>query len=222
MPRNIRIRDEVEGCLAVAGHHATAEAVGRLCSYFALLMEWNQRVNLTGFRDPAAAVRKHLGDTLTLLPHLPSCNFSFLDIGTGAGVPGLLLKILRPGADAWLVDAVRKKVSFLCYAVATLGLTGVHSLHVRLQEGARPPGLPEEGVDVVVSQAMTSVTQLVRLSAGLLAEGGRIIAMKGRYAEDDRRRDLVLMKEFGMEIRIVHPKNVSAGKERSLVIVSRR
>ncbi len=217
----MRISSAVERVLAAGRVETPPEIPARLTAYFELLMEWNRRVNLTGFHDGAAAVEKHLGDTITLLPHLPAEPFPLLDIGTGPGVPGLLLAVLRPDIEVWACDAVRKKVSFVLFCAARLELKNLKVLHQRLDPRVESSSLPSCFFKVVVSQAMTSAGGLARLAAPYLAHDGYIIAMKGSYPEGDRERDSVVFNKLGVSARVIPTYHPTTGGERCLVVITR-
>ncbi len=220
LPRNTRIKEAVASCLHEARCVVSPECLDALSLYFSLLSQWNERINLTGLKGVEEMVAKHLGDTLPLLSFIPEGHLKVLDVGTGAGVPGLILKLLRPSVEMWLVDAVRKKVSFLRFVVAQLSLKGTHPLHLRLGPDTDPSLFPEGGFDLVVSQAMTSASGLAAIVSPFLKREGRVIAMKGRYGDADRGRDDMVLKELGMESRVISLGISKGGKERSLVIIS--
>ncbi len=150
-----------------------------LLTYFSTLHDWNRSINLTGIREPDILVYKHLGDSLIFESFTDKAAGSLLDIGTGQGVPGLVLKIIRPDIHVVLAEAVKKKCSFLRYVSSLLRLTGIEVEEGRLEKGARPKGTPEGGFDMVVSQAAGSLEWLLNLSAPLVSEKGKIASLKG-------------------------------------------
>ena len=152
---------------------------------YGLLMEANRRVNLTALRTEEEVVVKHFLDSLTLLA-LPLWDgpWRVLDLGTGAGFPGLPLKIVRPELEITLLDATRKKVDFVAQAIEALGLKGAKALWGRAEEVAR---LPEhrEAYHRVVARAVAPLCVLAELSLPFLALGGRMVALKGPRAEEE-------------------------------------
>src|SRR5512143_3902603 len=130
--------------------------------------KWNARINLTTVTDPREVVVKHFLDSIALCPLLPEGSFRAADIGTGAGFPGLAIKLVRLDMEITLVEPVHKKASFLKQAVRLLGLTGVTVLAERL--GPDPEELAER-FDVVFSRAFKGPDELLPLAAGLLADG---------------------------------------------------
>ncbi|HVE84549.1 MAG TPA: 16S rRNA (guanine(527)-N(7))-methyltransferase RsmG [Myxococcales bacterium] len=152
-------------------------AADLLRRYAAELLRWNARVNLTAITDPEEVVEKHLLDSLAIAPEVAGAR-SLLDVGCGAGLPGLPMKVFSPELSVVLVDAVAKKIGFVKAVAAGLGLQGVTALHRRLE------GHPEaEGVapaEVVVSRAFANLETFVPLARAYAAPGGRIIAMLGK------------------------------------------
>jgi 16S rRNA (guanine527-N7)-methyltransferase len=158
------------------------------------LRQWNEKFNLTAITDPTEIAVKHFLDSLAAGPEL-SDSGSLLDVGSGAGFPGIPLKIIRPGLRVTLIDASRKKVAFLKNVVRRLGLQGVDVRHCRAEELART-GQGEDPVrgqaadkpvpfDTVISRALGELEDFVRLSLPLVAPSGRIIALKGRITDGE-------------------------------------
>lgn len=154
---------------------AQCEALDRL---FHELNDWNQRINLTAIRDPAQQVTKHVLDSLSLHPWLRGARIA--DIGTGAGFPGLPLALVNPDKQFVLIDSVNKKLRFVEHAAQAMGLRNVSVLHTRAQDYQ-----PEPRFDCVVSRAMGSIENFVKWCGHLCVSGGRLLAMKGRYPEEE-------------------------------------
>lgn len=146
----------------------------RLLAYLALLQRWNAHFNLTAVRNPAQMVVRHLLDSLAVLPHL--AGERLVDLGTGAGLPGIPLALARPELEVTLVDSNGKKVRFLRAAVRELGLANVRPVQARVEAltGRWP---------CVTSRAFASLEDMLRLGGHLVAPGGRLLALKGRYPE---------------------------------------
>jgi len=156
-----------------------ADQQARLLAYQDLIAKWNRVYNLTAVRDPAEMLTHHLLDSLSVvLPlrrHAAGRSLRLLDVGSGAGLPGVVLAIAEPGWQITCVDTVGKKASFIQQAAAELGLRQLRSQHARIEE------LPPAGADVVTSRAFASLSDFTRLTAKHLAPvGGTWMAMKGK------------------------------------------
>lgn len=147
------------------------------------LLRWNAKVNLTAIVDPFEVLDKHILDSLGVAPSLSTDARSLLDVGTGAGFPGLPLALVRPELEVWLVDAVAKKVGFVKHAIATLGLSPrVRALHVTLQGNPEREGL--RPFDAAVSRAFRDVPGWAALAAAYVRSGGQLLAMAGGGSEE--------------------------------------
>jgi 16S rRNA (guanine527-N7)-methyltransferase len=148
----------------------------RLLDYLTLMDKWNQAYNLTAIRKPLEMVDKHLLDSLSLLSHVQDAPL--LDVGAGAGLPGLVIAIVRPGVDVTLVDAVDKKVQFMQHVIRTLQLPNARAIHSRIEDmhGHYPQ---------ITSRAFASLADFVNLTRPLLGAGGVWLAMKGQIPQDE-------------------------------------
>ena len=151
--------------------------------YLQELVEWNKRFNLTGIRDPEDIVIKHFVDSLSPLPYLEPFG-RLLDIGPGAGFPSIPLKIAAPGLQAHLVEANRKKVSFLKHIIRTLKLESVIVLHSRF-EHLDPPDQP---FNIIISRAFTRLEPLLELVAPFMEPCTTLVAMLGPASAKDHPR----------------------------------
>lgn len=142
------------------------------------LMKWNKRMNLTAIRDPLAVAEKHFIDSLIPAPMVPP-ETSLLDVGSGGGFPGIPLKILIPSLKLTLIDASRKKVSFLKYIIRTLNLVDAGAYHVRIEKLAGNKAYAKH-FGVIISRALFDLQSLVIKTWPLLSEKGIIIGLKGR------------------------------------------
>ena len=153
----------------------------QLLAYLALMAKWNKTYNLTAVRDPLAMVTHHLLDSLAVLAHLPMpAHGSLADAGSGAGLPGIPIAIMRPDWRVVLAEANQKKAAFLRQAMIGLGLG-----NVRVHEGRVENWRPAQLFACVISRAFARLAQFARACAHLLAREGSLVAMKGSLRDDE-------------------------------------
>jgi 16S rRNA (guanine527-N7)-methyltransferase len=162
--------------LAALGLDLPPTILADLQLYLEELKLWNARINLTGLKTHRDIVIKHFLDSLAVLPFLEAAA-SLVDLGSGAGFPGLVLKLARPPMALSLVEARRKKAAFLEYLVARLRLTGVAVVPTHLTPARARQWQPK--VQAVVSRATFALPRFLELAAPLLAPGGLVLALKG-------------------------------------------
>jgi len=147
------------------------------------LMKWNQKINLTAITDPFEVAVKHFLDSIVPV-QIISPNASLLDIGSGGGFPGIPLKISLPSLSVTLIDASRKKVSFLKHIIRILELKNIEALHIRAEEFANKPDVAKT-FDVIISRAFSSMTTFAMTALPFLKKEGVIIAMRGNVSADE-------------------------------------
>lgn len=174
---------------------ATEEQINQFLIYLAELKKWNRAYSLTALRTDEDIIIKHFLDSLLFLKVLPSHIKSVADIGSGAGFPGIPMKIMSPGLAMTLIEPVQKKVLFLEHMQRTLHLAGFEVKQMRIED------VKDLQVDAVVTRALFSVAELIRKGERLLREKGVLILSKGPKVEDElkdqehtaiRQSDLVL------------------------------
>lgn len=156
----------------------SAAALAQLADYVGLLAKWSKVYNLTAVRQPRQMVTRHVLDSLAVVPFL--IDGSLLDVGTGAGLPGVPIAIARPDLAVTLLDANAKKLRFVRQAVAELRLGNIEVVQARMQEYQ-----PGRAFDMVISRAVSSLEELYRQSRHLLAPRGRMLFMKGALPEEE-------------------------------------
>ena len=182
----------------------------KLVAHLDLLDDWNQRMNLTAIRDRPAQLTKHLLDSLTVLPYLHGERIA--DVGSGAGFPGIPLAIVEPHRHFSLVESTGKKCRFLEHVRDTLQLANVEVVQSRAEAYK-----PDMRFDTVIARAVGPVADLVKVAGALVVGGGRLLAMKGRYPEDE-----LAARLNGWKVAAVHPLTVPGlGEERHLVELCR-
>ena len=177
----------------------SARQLQALADYLALLQRWNQTYNLTAVRDPAAMLSHHLADCLAVLAPLDAQlkQGRVLDVGSGGGLPGAVLAIMRPDLDITCVDTVGKKAAFIRQAAGQLALPNLHAAHARVEQLRLAP------FDLITSRAFASLADFVALSRPLLAPQGVWMAMKGKRPSDELAALLSDVAVFHVEPLIV-------------------
>jgi 16S rRNA (guanine527-N7)-methyltransferase len=159
----------------------TPAQLAQLHAYVALLAKWNRTYNLTAIREPERMVTHHLLDALAVVPHLPRrAQLRVLDVGSGGGVPGIPLAIVRPDWRVACVDSNHKKIAFVTQAAIELKLSNVEAHATRIEDFA-----PVAPFDVVISRAFSDLATFVHSSARHVAQGGVLAAMKGVHPDEE-------------------------------------
>jgi 16S rRNA (guanine527-N7)-methyltransferase len=154
------------------------EVQQKLLAYMALLQKWNKVYNLTAVRDPLEMVTLHLLDSLSVLPYVNSKNL--LDVGSGGGLPGVVLAICKPELQVTTIDAVQKKVIFMRQVKGELGLDNLTPVHARVEDFK-----PVAPFEIVISRAFSEIALFINLTKHLIAENGQWLAMKGVMPADE-------------------------------------
>jgi 16S rRNA (guanine527-N7)-methyltransferase len=187
------------------------DSADALLAYLGLLARWNQTYNLTAIRDPQEMLVKHLLDSLSLMPHLH--GHSLADIGTGAGLPGIPLAIMRADLQVALVESNGKKARFMRHALRELGLSNARVIESRAEDVAETGAF-----DCLSSRAFGTLAEFIRVAGHLLAPDGQMLAMKGARPSAE---EAVLPQ--GWVVATVHALAVPGlDAERHLVVLERR
>ena len=160
------------------GQDLPPESIDKLTRLLAELTRWNKRINLTAIRDPGAMVSGHILDSLAVRPMLS--GHRVLDIGTGAGFPGLPLAIAEPGIEFRLLDSNGRKISFVRHVIGELGLSNAVAIRLRAEDYA-----PAERFDTVIARALASIPRLLELAGHLIREDGVLLALKGKHPAEE-------------------------------------
>lgn len=166
--------EAIQKALAELGQIYPEKAADKFATLLFELARWNQRVNLTAIRDPEDMITGHLLDSLSVRPMLSGSRI--LDVGTGAGFPGLPLAIVEPEKSFMLVDSNNKKIMFVDHVVALLGLTNVTAEKARTEDFA-----PGKRFATVIARAVAALPRLIEIAGHHVREDGVFIALKGRY-----------------------------------------
>lgn len=189
----------------------TKEQQNKIINYLIILSKWNSVYNLTAIRDPKEMMTHHVLDSLSAVPAFTEAQ-NVLDVGSGGGLPGMILAICYPDKKISMIDTVSKKTAFLNQAKAELGLNNVtvYSARVESLQVNQP-------FDVITSRAFSELNNFVNWSQHLLAEGGRFIAMKGVHPQGEMER----LPE-GWEVKEVRPLTVPGlDAERHLIFIQK-
>ena len=158
----------------------------KILKYISQLQRWNKTYNLTALRDPEQMLIQHVFDSLSVVPFVhdelgrqAKAQAKIMDVGSGAGLPGVILAIANPNWDITCVDAVEKKMAFVRQISAVLELPNLKATHHRVES------LPPYDADIVISRAFASLYDFVSLASLHVSSGGRILAMKGRPPESE-------------------------------------
>jgi len=203
-------RTQLDQGLAALGLDLPTASREQLIALLRLLTQWNKAYNLTALRSPAQQVAGHLLDSMAVLAHLPPGRL--IDVGTGAGFPGLPLAIVRPDTPHVLLDSNLKKTRFVQHAALTLDLRNVEVVRQRAEQYR-----PQQPFAVVVARAFAPLPRLLRLIGHLCAPGGRLLALKGP-AVDTELADLPPAFEHIDTLTLP----ALAGGRRTLVVLARR
>jgi 16S rRNA (guanine527-N7)-methyltransferase len=199
----------------------TEPAVTNLLWYLEELQRWNRHHNLTAITDLPTAIEKHLLDSLTLLPLL-SGDEKLLDIGSGAGFPGLPLKIVRSGLELVSIDGVAKKIRFQCHVIRQLKLSGVRATACRIEDLAKD----QEFVgyfDVIVFRALGRLEQFVPLALPCLSERGRFLLMKGPEGREELVAAEPLLRDQGLScLQLLEFTLPGTGSRRTILELGRK
>ena len=181
------------------------------------LIKWNRKINLTTITDPRDIAIKHFLDSLTPAQLIPD-GVRLLDIGSGAGFPGIPLKIIKPSLSVLMIDSVRKKVNFLKYVLRVLNLANIDALQIRAENLANEPEYTNS-FDVIISRALSDLTPFVKSALPLLIPQGRMMAMKGKVdtKELDAVRATVPQDRYSLLIENYRLPSMDAA--RSIVII---
>ena len=164
--------------VAEMGLDVSLEAQAKLLQYLSLLNKWNKVYNLTAVRDPLEMVTLHLLDSLSVLPYIKTKNL--LDVGSGGGLPGIVLAICKPELQVTTIDTVQKKAIFMRQVKGELGLNNLEVVHARVENYQ-----PSEKFAAIISRAFSELALLVKLTQHLLAENGQWLAMKGQAPQQE-------------------------------------
>ncbi|WP_173918082.1 16S rRNA (guanine(527)-N(7))-methyltransferase RsmG [Halobacillus sp. Marseille-Q1614] len=196
---------------------------GQFHKYFEILVEWNEKMNLTAITDEEGVYLKHFYDSLTAaFYHDFSKPLRICDVGAGAGFPSLPLKIAFPDLKVTIVDSLKKRITFLNHLAHELGLKDVAFYHDRAENFGKNPKF-REGYDLVMARAVARMSVLSELCLPLTAKGGIFMAMKGPNLAEEMEDAQIAIQTVGGEVQEVHTFELpEEGSERNIALIEKR
>ncbi|SNV04043.1 Ribosomal RNA small subunit methyltransferase G [Megamonas hypermegale] len=210
--------DELKIAATEYGLNLTEDQISAFNKYYELLYEWNKKINLTAITEPKDVAIKHMVDSLSCFKaDLFKENTSLIDVGTGAGFPGLPLKIFYPSLKLTLLDSLNKRVKFLQLVVDELGLKDVEVIHARSEEAARNKKYREK-FDLATARAVARLPIICEYCLPFVKDGGTFIALKGRQYEEEAAQAQKAIKVLGGEISDIMPVKLPEIDDKRAVI----
>lgn len=211
-------KNRLEAKCAALGIALTGPMLDALDQYAEILVEYNQKVNLTAITDPEGIEDKHFADSL-LLANLPETAGKLVDVGTGAGFPGVVAKIFKPELQLTLMEPTGKRVEFLKYVCAQLGLSGVEFAKERAEEAARK--VWREQFDVATARGVAALPMLSEYCLPLVKVGGVFLAMKGPGASEELAESGAALKKLGGKGSGVAEFHLPGGDVRNIIRIKK-
>ncbi|HGD1872255.1 TPA: 16S rRNA (guanine(527)-N(7))-methyltransferase RsmG [Streptococcus agalactiae] len=192
-------------------------------TYFRLLVEWNEKINLTAITDKEEVYLKHFYDSIApiLQGYIDNSPLSILDIGAGAGFPSIPMKILYPEIDITIIDSLNKRINFLNILANELELSGVHFFHGRAEDFGQDKVFRAK-FDIVTARAVARMQVLAELTIPFLKVNGRLIALKAAAAEEELISAEKALKSLFSQVTVNKNYKLPNGDDRNITIVSKK
>ncbi len=187
-------------------------------TYTKELLIWNENINLTAIRTEEEILLKHFADSLTLLPFIPEATKKLVDIGSGAGFPGIPLAIMRPEIEVTLIESIGKKCNFLEHIKETLNLSNLEIVNARAEEVGIHTDYKTK-YDVATARAVTRLLDLTKYALPLLKKGGILLAQKG--TKEDPHENEMEIEKIGAKIESIKETQTENLKDRVVVIIKK-
>ncbi len=203
------------------GLNLSQEQVHKFSLYAKLLVEWNEKINLTAISDDEGIVIKHFLDSLSLFPMIPKMSGALIDIGTGAGFPGIPLKIAGENLQVTLLDSLEKRVKFLSEVYTTLQLNGITAVHGRAEDFGIDKQYRER-FDIAVARAVAALPVLLEYCLPFVKVGGLFMAMKGPDVKEELQESQKALEVLGGELIETKSFSLPYGNYERCVVVVRK
>lgn len=212
-------RSKLQDACQFYGLNVSRETEDSVMMYMEELLKWNKTYNLTALKTLDDVFVQHILDSLSVVPEIEKCagtdSFTLVDVGSGAGLPGIVLALWFPNAKVICVDSVNKKMTFVQYVAGKIGCKNVQAIHSRIEE------IPPLNADIVISRAFASITDFVRLSSLHCKAGGHICAMKSVQVQEDIEEFSKSTKDwFVREVKTLQIPELDV--TRNLVVIDRK
>ena len=200
--------------------HFSVEQLEQFFAYMNLLIEWNEKMNLTAIVEPNEIILKHFIDSITILKEIDN-NSKIIDVGTGAGFPGVPLSIMNPTLKITLADSLNKRLIFLQEVVNQLGLKNIEIIHARAEELGKNKKY-RENFDVATSRAVANLSTLSEYLIPLVKVGGKIISMKAGGAQEEIEAAKKAIKILGGKIEGIEEFKLPQTEiERTIILIKK-
>lgn len=188
--------------------------------YYSMLIEWNEKMNLTAITQPEEVAIKHFFDSATFLKYAKvNKGAKIIDVGTGAGFPGIPIKILQPDIELTLLDSLKKRLNFLTEVCNTLNIEA-EIIHKRAEEGGRQVELREQ-FDIATSRAVANMNTLSEYLMPYVKVGGNMVAMKGRNGNEELTLAKGAITKLGGKINFCNEFALPTGDERTIIVIDK-
>ncbi|MFA6807581.1 MAG: 16S rRNA (guanine(527)-N(7))-methyltransferase RsmG [Eubacteriales bacterium] len=215
----------VEKANSLLNINLSDQSVDELCVYGDMLLEWNQKFNLTSITEPSEVIIKHFVDSLAFINYIsqifPSLYFKYADIGTGAGFPAIPLKIVRPELEIVLIDSLAKRLTFLNEVISTLKFDKISTDHGRVEDFGHNCNY-RSSFDLVTARAVAELPVLIEFAVPLLKVGGYFFAAKGSNPEEEIGHSRNALKMLNSEVVNIFKYSLGPKAEnRSFVVIKK-
>ena len=193
------------------------EQISQFYRYMELLIEWNQKMNLTAITEPNEVIEKHFIDSLAIMPYINK-ETTIIDVGTGAGFPGIPMKIGNSSLKITLLDSLNKRITFLEEIISQLQLKEISAVHGRAEEYIREK---RETFDIAVSRAVAELPTLLEYLLPYVKIGGKCICMKGPKALEEIQKSKKALEILGGKIESIENIKINEEMERNIIIIQK-